>query len=88
MEADIKIVIVDRVQSGQLQKKIDEMLKIPKSTVIYICRKFSDAGFFGKTIERQYAVLNAIPVTILRNTAFIQLIKYKRMGKLTYRPVK
>lgn len=69
MEADIKIVIVDRVQSGQ--KKIDEMLKIPKSTVIYICRKFSDAGFFGKTIERQYAVLNAIPVTILRNTAFI-----------------
>lgn len=53
MEADIKIVIVDRVQSGQLQKKIDEMLKIPKSTVIYICRKYSDAGFFGKTIERQ-----------------------------------
>lgn len=42
--ADAKKVIVDLMQSGLSRRKISEMLKIPKSTVIDICKRFSDTG--------------------------------------------
>lgn len=42
--ADAKKFIVDLMQSGLSRRKISEMLKIPKSTVIDICKRFSDTG--------------------------------------------
>lgn len=44
-EADVKIVIMDLMQSRISRRKLSEMLKILKSTVIDICKKFSDTGF-------------------------------------------
>lgn len=43
--ADVKIVIMDLMQSRISRRKLSEMLKILKSTVIDICKKFSDTGF-------------------------------------------
>lgn len=42
--ADKKKVIVDLMQSGISRRKISELLKIPKSTVIDICKWFSETG--------------------------------------------
>lgn len=42
--ADAKKVIVDLMQSGISRRKISELLKIPKSTVIDICKRFSETG--------------------------------------------
>jgi transposase len=41
---DVKNVIVELLQSGYSRRKISEMLKLPKSTVIDVCKKFSESG--------------------------------------------
>lgn len=46
--ADAKKVIVDLMQSGISRRKISELLKIPKSTVIDICKRFSETGSLEK----------------------------------------
>lgn len=42
--AGVKIVIMDLMRSGISRRKLSEMLKIIKSTVMDICKKFSDTG--------------------------------------------
>lgn len=44
MGADAKNVIVDLIQNGLSRRKISELLKIQKSTVIDFRQKFSDMG--------------------------------------------
>lgn len=42
--ADVKIVIMDLMQSGISRRKLSEMPKIIKPTVMDICKQFSDTG--------------------------------------------
>lgn len=44
MGTDAENVIVDLMQNGLSRRKISELLKIPKSTVIDFRQKFSDMG--------------------------------------------
>lgn len=59
--ADVKIVIMDLMQSRISRRKLSEMLKILKSTVIDICKKFSDTGFFRKQTEKRLALKKIKP---------------------------
>lgn len=52
MGADAKNVIVDLIQNGLSRRKISELLKIPKSTVIDFRQKFSDMGSLDNKPKR------------------------------------
>ena len=42
MGVGLKKVIVELLQKGHSRRKISDMLNVPKSNVIDVCRKFSD----------------------------------------------
>lgn len=52
MGADAKNVIVDLIQNGLSRRKISELLKIQKSTVIDFRQKFSDMGSLDNKPKR------------------------------------